>query len=139
MRAIGEFAGGVAHDFNNMLTVVRTCTTLLERRLPEDHPARAEVEEIRARNEDRAVALSRQLLTFARRGDERAGLVHLHDVLTRIRPIVCRLVGPTIRVELALGATSDLVLGDVAQLEQAIVIESWRRTGGTRCPTGGRS
>jgi signal transduction histidine kinase len=120
MRAIGELAGGIAHDFNNMITIVRTCVGLLERRLASDHPARAEVAEIRAAT-DRAAALARQLLTFARRPDVQLELVRVHDVLTRIEPMLVRLVGPLVRVDLALGASSDRVFGDAAQLEQAIL------------------
>ncbi|HEY2517024.1 MAG TPA: ATP-binding protein [Polyangiaceae bacterium] len=120
MRAIGEFAGSVAHDFNNMLTVVQACVGLLERRLPDDHPGRAEVAEIRLATE-RAASLARQLLAFARRRNIEPRLVHLHETLTRIEPIVKRVVGPAIEVELSLSASSDLIRGDVAQIEQAVV------------------
>ncbi len=66
MEAIGRLAGGVAHDFNNALTIIVGYTELVLGALADDHPARADVEEIR-RAAARAESVTRQLLTFSRR------------------------------------------------------------------------
>ncbi len=67
MEAIGQLAGGVAHDFNNMLTVILSCVESLRMDAEAGQPAQAEdVDEIRAAA-DRAHDLTRQLLAFARR------------------------------------------------------------------------
>ena len=120
MRAVGDFAGGVAHDFNNMLGVMFACLDLLDLELASDHAGRDVAQELRA-VVDRAAAVARQLTTFARRQDARPAPVHLHEALARVEPIVTRVVGPSVRVELLLGATSVRVVADLAQLEQAIV------------------
>jgi signal transduction histidine kinase len=120
LRAAGEFAGGVAHDFNNMLAVVTTCIQILDRRLGSDHPGRAEVDEIRLATE-RAALLARQLLAFSRRQDVEPKPVHLHAALEGVEPLVRRIVGLSVRVEIVLAATRDRILADIAQLERSIV------------------
>src|SRR3954468_5452565 len=66
LESVGQLAGGVAHDFNNLLSVILTCVGFALRELPEEHPVRADVEEIGGAAE-RAAALTRQLLMFSRR------------------------------------------------------------------------
>ena len=67
LEAIGTLAGGIAHDFNNLLTPILGYTELAMLRLPEDHPARQDLAEVRAAA-GRAKELVRQILTFSRRG-----------------------------------------------------------------------
>jgi signal transduction histidine kinase len=120
MQAFGEFAGSVAHDFNNMITVVLASASTLERRLAKGDSAREEVKAIREAGE-RAADLTRKLLTFARRQPTRRSVVDLHEVIARIEPIVRRVVGKPIELTLSLQAARSRILADAPQLEQAIV------------------
>ena len=66
LAAVGRLASGVAHDFNNLLAVVQSGTTLVRECLPADHPAQASLADVSAAA-DQGVALTRQLLSFARK------------------------------------------------------------------------
>lgn len=66
LDAIGRLAGGVAHDFNNMMSIILSHSEMLSRELPVDDPARKDVEAI-ASTAERAANLTRQLLAFARK------------------------------------------------------------------------
>ena len=66
MEAIGRLAGGIAHDLNNALTAIAGYAELALGEVPADHPARADVEEIR-RAAERAGSVTRQLLAFSRK------------------------------------------------------------------------
>jgi signal transduction histidine kinase len=66
MEVLGRLAGGVAHDFNNMLMVLGGCTELLDRSLSPESPARSYLDQIQ-RTTDKAAAMTRQLLAFSRK------------------------------------------------------------------------
>jgi signal transduction histidine kinase len=120
MSVVGQFAGGVAHDVNNMVTVVLTCTDLLERRLPEGHPARAETAEITAAAE-RASALAKQLLGFARRTPSVRSPFDVADVVKRSEWLLSRAAGPEVEIVIALSASDHRVIGDARLFEQVLI------------------
>ncbi|HZQ82745.1 MAG TPA: ATP-binding protein [Gaiellaceae bacterium] len=119
MEAIGQLAGGIAHDFNNLLTVIGGNVLLLgfEELAPS---AREHVDEINAASE-RASALTRQLLTFARKREPSLELIDLNDAIISVEVLLRRLLGPTIRIESDFAMDLRAVRADRAQLEQALI------------------
>ncbi len=95
MEAIGRLAGGVAHDFNNVLTAIFGYADLLLDQFTEDDPRRADVQEIRSAAE-RAAALTRQLLAFSRKQMIQPRVLNLNDVVVSLEKLLARLVGEDI-------------------------------------------
>ena len=120
LEAIGRLAGGVAHDFNNMLTAILGETQLLLMRLPEESGLRESLDNIRGAAE-RASRLTRHLLAFGQRQHAEPRVIALRDVVTSIEPLVRRLAGPRVTLDIRLGSSSPHVFADPALLEQVIV------------------
>jgi PAS domain S-box-containing protein len=119
LESLGQLAGGVAHDFNNLLGVILNYTTLLDRRI-EDPPAREFVAEIRAAA-DRGAALTKQLLTFARRTEIEAEPVDLREVVTGVASMLERTVLEHRGIRLDLPRDPVCALGDRRQIEQVML------------------
>ena len=120
MEAIGRLAGGIAHDLNNALTAIAGYAELTLGEVEPDHPARADVEEIRKAAE-RAGSVTRQLLTFSRKQLLEPRIFDLNDTITAIGRLLSRLLGPDVRVETRLADSPLPMLGDPGQVEQAVV------------------
>jgi CheY-like chemotaxis protein len=120
MEAIGRLAGGIAHDLNNALTAIAGYAELALGEVELDHPARADVEEIRKAAE-RAGSVTRQLLTFSRKQLLEPRIFDLNDTITAIGRLLSRLLGPDVRVETRLADAELPVLGDPGQVEQAVI------------------
>jgi two-component system cell cycle sensor histidine kinase/response regulator CckA len=120
MQAIGQLAGGVAHDFNNVLTaIIGHCDLLLANHRPTD-PAFRDINQIK-QNANRAASLVRQLLAFSRRQTLRPQVLQLADVLSDLQMLMRRLVGEKIDLELRHGRDLWLVEADVNQFEHVLV------------------
>ncbi|HWG06835.1 MAG TPA: ATP-binding protein [Beijerinckiaceae bacterium] len=120
MQAIGQLAGGVAHDFNNVLTaIIGYSDLLLANHRPTD-PSFQDIMQIR-QNANRAAGLVRQLLAFSRRQTLRPQVIQLGDVLSDLQMMLRRLVGEKIDLDLRHGRDLWLVKADVNQFEQVIV------------------
>ena len=119
LESVGQLAGGVAHDFNNILSVVLSYSELILSRLPGQSPLREFAQEIVVAS-DRAAALTRQLLTFSRKQVVEAKLVRLDDVARGTEQLLGRLIGPPVKMRFALADTG-VVMADPRQLEQVIV------------------
>ena len=119
LEAVGRLAGGVAHDFNNLITGIAGYAELLHESLEPDDPRRQELAEIR-RACTRAADLTRQLLTFARRQVVLPRLVDLNRVVREAEPLLRRITEPgaTLLVE----PTDEplAVVIDPAQFEQVL-------------------
>jgi len=120
MQAVGQLAGGVAHDFNNVLTaIIGTCDLMLLRHTPGDSDY-DDIQQIRA-SSNRAASLTRQLLAFSRQQTLRPQVLQLPDIVSEISQMLRRLIGEKI----AFVVTHDRDLGpvraDPTQLEQVIV------------------
>lgn len=120
MEAIGRLAGGIAHDFNNLLTAIDGYAELAASALPDDHPARADILEIRRAGE-RAARLTGQLLAFGRRQVLSPTLVEPDRLIDDLGVLLRRIIGEDIALELDLGAPGVAVLVDGSQLEQVIM------------------
>jgi PAS domain S-box-containing protein len=120
MEAIGRLAGGVAHDFNNILTVVNGFSELALNELPQDHPVREDIAEI-SRASDRAASLTRALLAFSRRQVMRPQAVNLNEVVTGMTPMLGVLMGDEVELVFKPSDSLGWAMADRAQLEQVIL------------------
>jgi PAS domain S-box-containing protein len=120
LEAIGRLAGGVAHDFNNILmSIIGSADLLLMQQDPDD-PARAETDEIK-RSVQRGAGLTRQLLAFSRRQATSQRLFALDDVIGGMDTMLRRLIGPEIEFEIVRQPTPTMVVADPAQIEQVVL------------------
>ncbi len=120
MEALGTLAGGIAHDFNNILSIILSHATLIERRPGDVQRAATAVATIR-QAVNRGAALSRQILTFARRSELNSAPVDIGKVAVELSAMISETFPRTIR--LSLGFDSDLppIDGDSAQIHQALL------------------
>lgn len=120
MQAVGQLAGGVAHDFNNILTaILGSCDLMLMRHTPGDSDY-DDIQQIRS-NANRAASLTRQLLAFSRQQTLRLQIVQLPDVISEVSHLLKRLIGDTIELKVRHGRGLGSVRADPGQLEQVIV------------------
>jgi PAS domain S-box-containing protein len=120
MEAVGRLAGGVAHDFNNLLAVMFGMTELLDMDPQLGSEAREHVDEIR-RCAESARQITAQLLAFGRRELVQARELDLHQVLRRELPLLRRLIGDAIELELELCDEAVGIRIDPAQLDQILL------------------
>ncbi|MDD5307454.1 MAG: response regulator [Deltaproteobacteria bacterium] len=120
MEAVGQLAGGVAHDFNNILSVVLTYADFIMDEVPEGSPIRGDVDEIREAGE-RAAALTRQLLAFSRKQKAQPRLVDPNQIIRTLAKMLRRLIGEDIALDLDLDDNTGRALLDPTQLEQILV------------------
>ena len=120
MQAVGQLAGGVAHDFNNVLTaIIGYCDLMLMRHTPGDSDY-DDIQQIRA-NSNRAASLTRQLLAFSRQQTLRPEVLQLPDVVAEISTLLKRLLGEKIVLEVTHDRNLGLVRADPVQLEQVLL------------------
>jgi signal transduction histidine kinase/CheY-like chemotaxis protein len=122
MEAIGQLTGGIAHDFNNMLQAITSGITLAQRRIASGRAERApDLLEAALMAADRAASLTQRLLGFGRRQTLNAKLVAPGDLVSGMRALIQRTVGPAITVSLQLKAECWPVRCDPNQLENALL------------------
>ena len=120
MNAVGQLAGGVAHDFNNVLqAIIGYSDLLLANHRPTD-PAFQDIMQIK-QNANRAASLVRQLLAFSRRQTLRPEVLNLGDTLSDLSMLLRRLLGERVDLDLKLGRDLWFVKADVNQFEQVVV------------------
>ena len=120
IEAVGQLAGGVAHDFNNILAVIlANCDFLLED-LPEGDKGRTDVEQILTAGQ-RAVALTRQLTAFSRKQVLEPRVVSLNAAVSEVWKMLRRIIGEDIELVTALDEHVANAFIDVAQLEQVLL------------------
>jgi len=120
LEAIGRLAGGVAHDFNNILMSIMGSADLLLMQLARGDAARGEAAEIKQAI-DRGAGLTRQLLAFSRRQPARPRLFALGDVVRGMDTMLRRLIGPEIDFEIVVPAEPMTVAADSGQVEQVVM------------------
>lgn len=120
MEAIGRLAGGVAHDFNNMLTVISSYSELILHRNDVDERTRLRIEEIKKASA-RAALLTQQLLTFSRKQVTAPIVLDLNLVLTEMDQMLRRLIGEDVDLQLALAPEICWIKADPVQMEQVIM------------------
>ena len=120
MQAVGQLAGGVAHDFNNILTaIIGHCDLMSMRHTPGDSDY-DDIQQIKS-NSNRAAGLTRQLLAFSRQQTLRPQNLQLTDVVAEVSHLLKRLLGETVKLVVKHGRNLGPVRADPGQLEQVIV------------------
>ncbi len=120
MEAVGTLAGGIAHDLNNVLTVILGYGELLRARVAGDPKALADLNEILLAAE-RAAMLTRQLLTFARRQVVEPVNLDLRDVVKDLMKFFVKVAGEQIEVKTFLAADTQTIRADRGQIEQVLM------------------
>ena len=120
MEAIGRLAGGIAHDFNNLLTVIMGYSEILLGKLPSEADGHSDAFEIKM-CAARAAALTRQLLAFSRRQPATPRATDVNGIVEEMTPLLRRLLGETIRLDIRMNAAPPTINIDPTQLEQVIM------------------
>jgi two-component system cell cycle sensor histidine kinase/response regulator CckA len=120
MEAVGQLAGGVAHDFNNILTAILGYAELLADQIGPDKPIGKDLEEI-VSAANRAATLTRQLLAFGRKQSLRPVAVSLKSAVSELLPMLRRLITENIAIRVTLDPTLPAVVADPIHLDQVLM------------------
>ena len=120
MEAFGRLTGGIAHSFNNMLTVIMGSAQMIQARVPADHPAHPQAVNIQ-QAATRATAMMRQLLAFSRRQALQPKLLDLDAVLAEMEDMLRQVLGASIEILVSPGSSLDRVKVDSGQLQQVLL------------------
>jgi signal transduction histidine kinase len=121
LEALGRLAGGVAHDFNNMLAVITSAAEELRNALQDSRPDLLEVSNLVLGAAERAAQLTRQLLAFSRSRPLAAEAVAVDEAVRESVALLSRSLSRSVSIETALTATDAVVVVDAAQLQNALV------------------
>ncbi|GGE29414.1 histidine kinase [Agaricicola taiwanensis] len=119
-EAIGQLTGGIAHDFNNLLMVVLGSLELLKKKLPDD-PALMRLLENAVQGAQRGTALTQRMLAFARRQELKLEPVDIGALVTGMRELLQRSIGPAITLELEFPPNLPPALTDANQIDAALL------------------
>ena len=120
MEAVGRLAGGVAHDFNNVLTAIFGYADLVLDSLGLEDPVREDVDEIK-RGANRAAGLTRQLLAFSRKQVMQPQRINLNDVIFILETLLIKLIGQDIQLHIEASPSLWEVKADPGQVEQVLM------------------
>ena len=120
MESIGTLAGGLAHDFNNLMTAVTGYSEMALRGLELTNPVRSKIDEIKKAGE-RAASLTRQLLAFSRKQVLQPKVLDLNTVVIGMSKMLPRMIGEDIELRIELAASLDRVEADPGQMEQILM------------------
>jgi len=135
LEAIGRLAGGVAHDFNNMLTAIGGYTAFALEHAEEGSPLRSDLEEV-SKATTRAGLLTRQLLAFSRKQVLKPELLNLNGIVVELETMLRPLIGEDIVLTAQLDPALGLIEADPGQLHQ--VVMNLVATRATRCRRAAR-
>ncbi|MCF6157126.1 MAG: PAS domain S-box protein [wastewater metagenome] len=120
LESIGTLAGGIAHDFNNILAIMIGYGNLLRKELEKDNPLMMYAQKILA-SAERAVKLTRGLLTFSRKQQNNPKPVNLSEIIKRIESLLIRIIGEDIQLKTTFIAKDCIVMADSSQMEQVLM------------------
>ncbi len=120
MDSIGRLAGGVAHDFNNMLSVILGYSELIQTQLNPNDPIRNDVEQIEKAGR-RAKDITQQLLAFSRKQIIEPTIIDLNELINSIQKSLARLIGEDINLQFSPGPDLHKIKFDHSQLDQILI------------------
>jgi PAS domain S-box-containing protein len=120
LDAMGHLAGGLAHDLNNVLAVIRGYAELIQEDSPAGWPGAGDLDQI-VKAVDRAAAVTQKVLAFSRKQSGRRTLVDLNDVIRELQTMLAHLMKDQVDVQLVLEPGLWPVLADQGQIEQVLV------------------
>lgn len=120
LEAVGRLAGGISHDFNNLLTVILGYTDISKRSLKEGDPLLRNLEEI-SKASERASSLTRQLLAFSRKQVMQPKVFDVNTVVSDLRKMLRRMIGEDVELRVSLEPELGNIKADPVQLEQVIM------------------
>jgi signal transduction histidine kinase/ActR/RegA family two-component response regulator len=120
MEAVGQLAGGVAHDFNNILSAIIGYGYLLKEKMDADDPLRADVEQI-LESANRAAEVTRNLLAFSRKQIMNVRPVNVKEIITKTEKLLSRLIGEDIEINTVLNDMDIICMADSGQIQQVLL------------------
>lgn len=120
MEAIGQLAGGIVHDFNNILTAIVGYASIMQLKLPDDSPMKKYAGQITVTAE-RGATLTQGLLAYSRKQASNPVVVDLNEIIHRVHQLLIRLISEDIHLEINLDPQVLPVLGDSSQIEQVLM------------------
>ncbi len=120
MEAVGQLAGGVAHDFNNILSAIMGYGSLLQMKMKDNDPMRFNVDQILASSE-RAARLVQGLLAYSRKQILNPRPINVNAVVQNIAKLLHRLIGEDVELKIILSPEPAAVMADSIQIEQVLM------------------
>ena len=120
MESIGTLAGGISHDFNNILTAIIGYGSLFRMKMPDDDPLRHNVDQILA-SANRAASLTQGLLAYSRKQVLNPKPVDLNEIIRKMERLLRRLIGEDVEFKSMLTDRDVTVLADAGQIEQILM------------------
>jgi PAS domain S-box-containing protein len=120
MEAVGQLAGGVAHDFNNILTVIYGHCSVLQMKMGKDAPFRSDIDQIYAAAE-RAANLTRSLLAFSRKQIMSPKKINLNEIIMDVGKLLTRIIGEDISLKTVFTGKPLKIYADRGQIEQVLM------------------
>jgi PAS domain S-box-containing protein len=120
LEAVGRLAGGMAHDFNNVLVVIKLCTELMLRQITPDSPLSKPLLQV-SNAADRAAALTRQMLAFGRQQIMQTRIINLNSVVSETTQMLRRVIGEDVQLVTKLSSEVDNSRLDPDQVTQVIL------------------
>jgi PAS domain S-box-containing protein len=120
LEAVGILAGGVAHEFSNILATMKGSAYLIQKKLPQDSPVMKYADQI-VSSIAKANSLSQGLLSFSRQQTISLKPIHFNEAIRKIVGLLGKLIGEHIEVILLLADSDATILGDANQIEQVLV------------------
>ena len=120
MEVVGQLAGGISHDFNNILTAMIGYGHLLKMKLKEEDPLRTYAEQVLLLS-DKAANLTQSLLAFSRKQIINPRPVDLNEIIKRIDYLLSRVIGENIKLQTMVSGEALIVMADSGQIEQVLM------------------
>jgi len=120
MEAIGQLAGGVAHDFNNILTAIIGFASLLKMNVKKDQQMLTYIDPILS-SAEKASQLTQGLLAFSRKQIIEPKHVDVNEIIRMLEPLLVRLLGEEMDLSIALGGNPVTIFADAGQIEQILI------------------